>query len=106
MRKEFRIYGKRDMRSTFSSFTIIAKAASVIPIAKEPVFPTKIFPLKLKYAIRMYTANGIYNKILCREVIINPSITKEGQIVSNPFSPPNMFIVLVVTVKIPGITNR
>ena len=46
--EELKIYGRIEInKSTFKSETT-AKEAILIPIAKEPVFPTKILPFMLK----------------------------------------------------------
>lgn len=69
---------------------IIAKAARVIPIAKDPVFPTKTIPLKFKKESVSHTAKGIVKKMaFCPEAAMSPIITMAGHTVSKPFNPPN-----------------
>ena len=84
------MYGKSEISRVVFKSEIIAKAARVIPIAKDPVLPTKILPRKLKKASKSHTINGTYNRIAFNpEKIINPIITIAGQIVSKPFNPPS-----------------
>ena len=84
------MYGKIEI--TIFDFTseIMANAANVIPMAKDPVLPTKISPRKLRQASKSHTINGTYNSIAFDpEIVINPIITIAGQIVSKPLSPPS-----------------
>ena len=46
---ELIMYGTIERTRVCSIFATKAKEAKVIPTAKDPVFPTKIFPRKLKY---------------------------------------------------------
>jgi len=47
MSAELKMYGVIDIARVCSMFAIIAYAARVTPKANDPMFPTKIFPLKL-----------------------------------------------------------
>ncbi len=96
--------GKIEINKVCSLLVIIAYEARVKPMAKEPVLPTKIFPLKLNAAKIKYTVNGKIRRMLWDDVMISPIITIDGQIVSSPFKPPSWFTELVVTVTINGIT--
>jgi hypothetical protein len=42
---------------------MIAKDTNVMPMAKDPVLPTNIFPLELKKASNSHTIIGAYNRI-------------------------------------------
>ena len=90
IKAELIMYGRSEIsRSTFRS-EMIANAANVIPIEKEPVLPTKILPSKLREARISQTINGIYSKIAFGpETNIIPIIIIAGQIVSRPLSPPS-----------------
>ncbi len=69
---------------------MIANAASVMPIEKEPVLPIKIFPRKLKAESISHMINGTYRRIACSpEISIKPNRIIAGGIVSNPFRPPS-----------------
>jgi hypothetical protein len=87
---ELRMYGKSETTKSSFRFEIIANAAKVIPIEKDPVLPTNILPLKFRKASTSQTANGPYNMTAFEpETIINPIIIIAGQTVSKPFSPPS-----------------
>jgi len=60
---ELNMYGKSEITKSNLKSEIIEKAASVIPIEKDPVLPTNILPLKLKKASNNHTAIGAYNRI-------------------------------------------
>ncbi len=51
--------GRMEIINVCSLLAIIEYEAIVIPTAKDPVFPTKILPWKLKIAKMRYTINGI-----------------------------------------------
>ena len=82
---------------------ITANDAMVIPMAKEPEFPTKIFPLKLKYANTSQNSKGPTIRMYDDERAIKPIITIAGHIVSKPFNPPSMFTEFVTIITITGI---
>jgi hypothetical protein len=100
--------GKIEMTKAVFKSEMTANDAKVIPIAKDPVLPTKIFPRKLKNASKNQKINGTYNRIAFdsetrMDVNISPTMTIPGQIVSKPFNPPSIFTVLVTMVTIRGI---
>lgn len=96
--------GRIEINNVCSLFAMMEYEASVIPIAKDPVLPTKILPEKLRLARARYTIRGIKRRMFFwGDVIINPIMTIDGQMVSRPFNPPSWFIVLVVIVIIIGI---
>ncbi len=101
------MYGRIEISNPYFKSEIIANAANVIPMAKDPVLPTKILPRKLKKVSISHTINGMYNKIAFDpEIIIKPIIIISGQTVSKPFNPPSWFTVLVVIVTINGIIMK
>jgi len=84
------MFGKSEISKLDFKSEVIAKAANVIPIAKDPVLPTKILPWKLKKASKSHAINGTYNKITFDpEIAISPTMIIAGQIVSKPFNPPS-----------------
>ena len=84
------MYGKSEITRVVFKSEIIANAANVIPMAKDPVLPTKILPRKLKKAKKSHTINGTYNRIAFDpEIAISPLMTIAGHIVSKPFNPPS-----------------
>jgi hypothetical protein len=103
--------GKIEIIKAVFRSEIIANDAKVIPMAKDPVLPTKIFPRKLKNASKNQKINGTYNKIACDsetsiDASISPIITIPGQIVSKPLNPPSWFTVLVTMVTISGMAMK
>jgi len=86
---------------------IIANAASVMPMEKEPVLPMKILPRKLKAESSSQTINGAYKRTAyCPEIIIRPIKAIAGGIVSKPFRPPSWLTVFVATVTSSGIIKK
>lgn len=86
---------------------IIANAAKVIPIEKDPVLPTKILPAKFKAARTSQTTSGPSNRIAFDpEMDISPIMTTAGHTVSKPFNPPSWFTVLENTVTSNGIIRK
>jgi len=93
-------------RSNFRS-EITAKPARVIPMAKDPVLPTKILPPKFRTARKSHAAKGPYRRIAYGpDIIANPVKIIAGQIVSKPFNPPSWFTVLVIMVTSSGIIRK
>lgn len=84
------MYGKSEISKLDFKSEITAKAAKVIPMAKDPVLPTNILPWRLKKASKSHTTSGTHNKITFDpETVIIPIIITTGQIVSKPFNPPS-----------------
>jgi len=86
---------------------ITAKEAMVMPMAKEPELPTKILPRTLKAARASHRSRGpsIKMKYDCDKTI-SPIRIMAGHTVSNPFSPPSMFMVFVTIMMIKGIIRK
>lgn len=104
---ELSMYGKTETTRLSFKSDMIANAASVIPTAKDPVFPTKIFPRKLSKASSSHTISGHSRRIASDpEAIISPIMTIAGQMVSRPLNPPNWLTVLVIIVTSNGIITK
>jgi hypothetical protein len=84
------MYGKSEINKLVFKSEIIANAANVIPIAKDPVLPTKILPRKLKKTSMSHTINGTYRSIArAPDTNMSPIRIIAGHIVSKPFNPPS-----------------
>ena len=95
-----------DMSKVTFKSEITAKAAIVMPIAKEPAFPTKILPCTLKYAKNSQNIRGPAIRMYVGENAINPNMTIAGHMVSSPFRPPSMLTALVTIMTINGTIKR
>jgi len=101
------MYGKTEITKSNFRSEIIVKAARVIPMAKDPVLPTKILPRKLKKASISQTINGQSRRIAKDpEMVIKPIIIIAGQIVSNPFIPPSWLTLFVIIVTRIGMIMK
>jgi len=104
---ELIMYGRSEIARSIFKSEMIAKAVKVIPIEKDPVLPTKIFPVKLKNARMSQTVSGTISITEFEpDKIINPTMIIAGQIVSKPFRPPSWFTVLVNMVTSSGIIKK
>lgn len=84
------MYGRSDINRTDFKSEMTANAAKVIPMEKDPVLPTKIFPRELKKASESHTISGANKRIMFGpETDMIPITIIAGQIVSKPFSPPS-----------------
>ncbi len=73
---------------TFMS-EITAKEAMVMPMANDPVLPTKILPEKFKAASTNQNNRGPSINSQFGEKTIKPAMTIAGQTDSSPFNPPS-----------------
>lgn len=80
-----------------------AKEAIVMPIANDPVLPTKIFPETLSIDSISQNSRGPSINSQLGEKAIKPVMTIAGQTVSKPFKPPSWLTVLVTIITIKGI---
>lgn len=104
MRIELNTYGRIETSKLDLRSVITANEAMVSPMANDPVFPTKSLPWKLKKVSINHTIRGPIMRSWNsgEDKTINPVRTMAGHIVSKPFSPPSMFMVLVITMTIIG----
>jgi hypothetical protein len=101
------MYGRIETNKLDFRSVITANEAIVIPIANDPVLPTKILPRMFKAARASQSNKGPSIKIKddCDKAN-RPIRIIAGQAVSKPFSPPNWFTVLVTIMTIKGIIMK
>jgi len=81
--EELNTYGKIEITMSNFRSVIIANATNVSPMANDPVFPTKIIPLKFNDASTSHMINGPYNRSAYGpEMIMSPIKTVAGHTVS------------------------